>query len=227
MATIEVRTQAELDKALAELRPGQIIACVGTGWFTIRGSSSVVARGSSSVVAWESSSVEAWGSSSVEASIYVGVTVDRGRGSKAKIQGGVLIEIPAIDTPEAWCAYHGVTVVDGIATLYKAVDDDYSTSRARPAGIFYAPGTSPAAPDWKATPECGGGLHFSPHPAMALEYNDSATRFVACPVALKDMRKPRPADSMPGKIKAKRVAGPIVEVDRHGDPMAPAAEVAA
>jgi hypothetical protein len=64
-----VKTQAELDKALAE-HAAEIIIDSPTGvWLTITdsGSSRVVARGSSRVVAWGSSRVVAWGSSSVEA----------------------------------------------------------------------------------------------------------------------------------------------------------------
>jgi hypothetical protein len=72
VAQVEVRTQAELDQAVAN---GDFAVCVGDGHFTVRGSSSVVARESSSVEAWgsssvvarESSSVEAWESSSVVA----------------------------------------------------------------------------------------------------------------------------------------------------------------
>ena len=59
MTTYECRTQTELDQALTKAGPCDIVACVGAGDFTIRGSSRVVAWGSSSVVARESSSVVA------------------------------------------------------------------------------------------------------------------------------------------------------------------------
>jgi len=44
-----------------------------------------------------------------------------------------------------------------------------------------------------------------------------ATRFLACPVALSDMRSPTATDCYPQKIKARRVCGPIIEVDINGD----------
>ncbi len=54
---------------------------------------------------------------------------------------------------------------------------------------------------------------------MAIEFDSKATRFVACPVALADMRAPRADDRYPAKIKARRVYGPIYEVDRYGTPL--------
>jgi hypothetical protein len=75
--TITVRTQAELDGAIADSAPVIYIESDAGVWLTVRdsGSSYVVARGSSHVVAWgsshvvarESSRVIAWGSSRVEA----------------------------------------------------------------------------------------------------------------------------------------------------------------
>lgn len=80
--------------------------------------------------------------------------------------------------------------------------------------------TTVEAPDWDGGhAECGGGLHFSPHPALALEFDSSATRFIACPVALADIRPPHATDGYPAKIKARRLCGPIVEVDRYGKPV--------
>ena len=244
MTTIEVRTQGELDAALAAHKPGQVITCVGHGRFTIgdsasvrawdsasveasgsasvraSGSATVEASGSATVEASGSATVRASGSATVRASRYVAVTVDRGRGSKAKVQGGVLIEIPPITTAEAWCEYHGVEVTDGVATLYKAVDDDYSTGHARAAGIFYRPGTAEiVAPDWdKGKAECGGGIHLSPRPFLARRFNEGATRYLAARVAVRDMRKPRATDDMPDKIKARRIRD-IVEVDADGAPV--------
>jgi hypothetical protein len=70
MSTIEVKTQAELDKASAASAPGDVIVCLGGTIYkplVVRGSSRVEAWGSSRVVARESSSVEAWESSRVVA----------------------------------------------------------------------------------------------------------------------------------------------------------------
>jgi hypothetical protein len=82
----------------------------------------------------------------------------------------------------------------------------------------------PEAKDWDGMArECGGGLHFSPHPVMALEFNTSAVKFVACPVALEDIVVHKNAQ-YPQKIKAKRVCAPIWEVDREGNAIGKTAE---
>ena len=220
MSTIEVRTQAELDEALAKLRPGQVIPCVGDGYFAIGGSATVEAWDSATVEAWDSATVRAWGSATVEASKYVAVTVDRGRGSRVKVQGGVLIEIPAIDTAEAWCEFNGLEIVDGLVTLFKAVDEDWATSYSRAAGISYAPGSEPAAPDWDgAARECGGGLHGCARPSATLRYQSAPAHFVGIPVRVADIVVHHPAE-YPDKVKFPRAAGPVFEVDLDGRPIA-------
>jgi len=110
-------------------------------------------------------------------------------GHLGKISGGVIIEVPdpATLTPADWCGYYGIAVARGAAVLYKAVDDDYSTNQARTAGIFYKPGLKVTAPDWQPTAECGDGLHVSPRPFMARNYNKAATRYVAVKCKLADL----------------------------------------
>ena len=324
MSVIEVKTQTELDKALASVKSGDIIACVGKGSFRVSdsasvrawgsasvrasgsasveasgsasvrawgsasvrawesasveasgsasveawgsasveawesasveasGSASVRAWGSASVRAWESASVEAWGSASVEAwesasvrasgsasvrawgsasvraSKYVAVTVDHRKPCcKPTISGGVLIEIQPPETARDWCEIYGVPIGDdGLVTLYKGVDDDYATSHSRAAGIFYVPGSTPAAPDWDGgKAECGGGLHFSPHAFMARRYAENTTRFVACPIRLDEIVVHTNAE-YPDKTKAPRVAAPIWEVDADGNCIEQPAEIA-
>jgi hypothetical protein len=131
----------------------------------------------------------------------------------AKVKGGVLIDVPdpATLSPPDWCAYYGVRVARGTAYLFKALDDDYSTSRARETGIFYVPGSRPKCADWNTRAECGGGLHASPSPAMACEYNSGATRFVCVPVKLAEIVV------IDDKVKVPRAAGKVFEVDRFGD----------
>ena len=154
-----------------------------------------------------------------KATAFVSVLLHRG----ATADGGRQITVK-IDSPRAWCDYYGVeisgSVGDGrIAVLYKSVDDDYSTSRGRAAGVFYRPGETPMAPDWDGgLAECGGGLHFSPTPKMALEFN-IGTHFVACPVLLTDMRMPQDTDGHPNKIKAKGCCEPVYEVNKDGQPI--------
>jgi hypothetical protein len=70
----EVKTQAALDKALAKAKPGDLVVCVGSGWFDVSGSASVTAYGSASVRAYDSASVTASGSASVTASGSASVT---------------------------------------------------------------------------------------------------------------------------------------------------------
>ena len=183
----------------------------------------VVARESSQprVEAWESSQprVEAWGA--VQLSIHGAVKVAATalvaiaiHGCGSKVEGGQQTQVPAIETAEAWCEWYGATVADGVATLYKAVGDDYHS----PHGVNYSPGLTPAAADWDGGErECGGGLHFSPHPLMALGFHNSATRFVACQVRLSDMRPPSVSEEYPEKIKAARCCAPCVEVDEDGE----------
>ena len=248
---ITVATQAELDVALAAHDNGRSerIVVVGSAHVVASGSAHVVASGSAHVEAWDSAHVVAWGSAHVVAwgsahvvasgSAHVeawgavqvrayaravalaatATVVVSAHGCDVTVTGiGVVVRVPAVVTPEAWCDYHGVTMVGGIATIYKAVRDDYRSAR----GAVYAPGGTCEAPDWDGgREECGGGLHFSPRPAMALEFDAAATRFVACPVALSDMRAPNEGDAYPHKIKARR-CGPVVEVDRDGTPLATA-----
>ena len=175
-----------------------------------RGSAHVVARESAHVEAWGSAHVEAWESAHVEASQYVAI---HRHSPAAVVIGGTVIEVKRPTTPIEWAAFYGATINGHVLTLYKAVRDDYRSSH----GLLYQPGSTVEAPDWDAGgAECGGGLHFSPHPAMALEFDGEATRFLACPVALEDIRAPRQDDAYPHKLKAQRTCGPVYEVDRTG-----------
>ena len=197
MSCVHIRSQAEFDAAYAADRG----ACIH-----VIESAHVVAR--------ESAHVEARESAHVEASQYVAV---HQHSESAVVIGGVVIRVRRPTTQVEWCAFYGVDVNGaGSTLLYKAVRDDYRSAH----GIQYKPGTIAEAPDWDGgRAECGGGLHFSPRPAMALEFDSQATRFVACPVALDDMRPPSGEDEYPHKIKARRVCGPIVEVDRYAKPV--------
>ena len=178
-----------------------------------RGSAHVVARGSAHVVAWESAHVVARGSAHVEASQYVAI---HRHGSRPVVIGGTVIDVRLPTNPIEWAAFYGARLEGHVLTVYKAVRDDYRSAH----GFLYQPGTTVEASDWDGgDAECGGGLHFSPHPAMALEFDSQATRFLACPVALVDTRAPQDSDVYPQKIKARRTCGPVFEVDRQGRPL--------
>jgi hypothetical protein len=232
MSTIaRVHTQEELDAALAKPAPGQIWIC-GTGRFVVSGSAHVVAWGSAHVVAWGSAHVVAWdsahvvardsahvvarGSTHVVATKYVSV---HRQSTLTTITGGVVIDVPPITTAEAWCEYYGVTVADGVATLYKGVNDDYRSAQASANGGDYTPGTIPVALDWDGGDlECGGGLHFSPTALHTLQFTADAKRFVACPVKVSDIVVHHPAQ-YPSKVKARGCCAPVYEVDRYGKPI--------
>jgi len=71
---------------------------------------------------------------------------------------------------------------EGYVTLYKSVKEDrtdFYTGRIKYEGIVQCP-------DWDPSPrrECGGGLHLSPTPEMAMRYNDG--EILTCRVKIKD-----------------------------------------
>ena len=233
----EAEARAALDKdENAEIEVAgefSISISAGSPLFSIASalSFSIVAWGSSQprVVAWWSSQprveargssrprVEAWGyvqlslfgrRISATASAMVSVLLDGG----ATCSGGNQVEVRR-HTPEEWCSYYGLPVVDGVVTLFKALNSGFRS----PYGGDYTPGTVPVAADWDGgVKECGGGLHFSPSPRAALEFNDAAVCFVACPVALADLSI-HPDGSMPQKVKARGCCAPVWEVDEDGN----------
>ena len=177
---------------------------------------------------------------SVEAGPYVAVT--RQPGHTGAVTGGVVVALPVVETVEAWCEWNEVEVAtateDGKATLggrtltglppkqrvallYKGVNESFQSSRE----YSYQPGTTPVADDWDdGQEECGGGLHFCAAPAETLLFISGGgsieTRFLACPVALDDIRNPKPTDRFPNKVKARGLIAPCWEVDIDGNPIA-------
>ena len=208
---IEVRTQEELDKALVTASDTDLVACCGDGWFVAWDSSHVEAR--------ESSHVVARGSSHVVASKYVAV---HKMTPSAIVRGGVIIEPPPIDSPRAWLDYCGVPVTHGIVILYKAVDEQYHASHRLPNGELpdYSPGSKPAAPDFDPSArDCGCGLHACASPSTALSYH-RGPKFIAIPVRVSEMGKPDPNGDT-NKIRFKRAAKPVYEVDIYGERVTP------
>ena len=200
-------TVTAYDSSTVTALDSSTVTAYGSSTVRAYGSSTVRAYGSSTVTAYGSSTVRAYGSSTVRAQSRVAVHLHSGR---AHVSGGVLIDHstePA--TAAEWCAYHDVTVTDGIATVYKAVNNAWTTAR----GADYSPGSTPGAPDWRPSAKCGGGLHFSPSPAEALAYHSEATRFVAVGVAVADL-VPLPGGT--AKCKAPRVVVACREVTIDG-----------
>jgi hypothetical protein len=127
------------------------------------------------------------------------------------VDGGKVIKAAKPNTVKNWLAHHGADIEKGEAILFKAVGADFKSPRQ----ADYTPGTETVAPDWDGgSQECGKGLHFSPAPAMALEFNADAKRFVACAVKLKDIAI-HPDGEFPQKCKA-RACRNLYEVDIHG-----------
>jgi hypothetical protein len=152
-------------------------------------------------------------SSHVEASKFVAV---HHASAAAIVTGGVVIKVPPIDTVDAWCDYFGAPIVDGITTLYKALDATFTSGYK----FHYAPGSLVEAPDWDGgAAECGGGLHGCAHPLDALYFMQEATKFVAIPVRVEDIVVHCPAGS-PRKVKFRKSCGPVMECDRYGKAIA-------
>ena len=187
------------------------------------GSATVSASDSATVRAWDSATVRAWDSATVRAS---GSATVRAWGSatvsaKVTVSGGVQVRPPdTVDGP-TWCEHHGVDVVDGVATLFKAVQDDWRGPHK--TQVVYRPGMTPAAPDWDGgKQECGRGLHFAPTPWQAITWCDDWAHIVACPVRVSDIAAHGFDAQFPDKAKARAVAEPIYEVDRDGNRIAEA-----
>jgi hypothetical protein len=194
-----VTTQTELDQAIADGVTDIVIRSEPGVWLEASGSATVSASDSATVSASGSATVRAFGSVTVYASdsatVYAfgSVTVSAGthvavhlHSGHATIDGGVLIDHATIDLTDAavWCAYHGVAVSDGHATLYKAVRDDLRSAH----GTAYPVGETVACDDWADDGECGHGLHLSPHPSLARDYDAEATRYLECSVSITDLR---------------------------------------
>jgi hypothetical protein len=207
MECVEVSTVEEFNAAVA----GGKLVHVRTGEWEASGSAQVTASGSAQVRASGPAQVTASGSAQVRATKYVAITI---HGGAVLAEGGVHIRIPCFATAAEWCEFYGLPVVDGVVTLFKTVRENFKSTH----GVLYAPGTTPEAADWDGgEAECGGGLHFSPRPFMALRFDSAGKRFVACPVRLSDIRAPQADDMYPEKVKARAVCAPIYEVDQDGN----------
>ncbi len=160
--------------------------------------------GSATVEASGSATVTASDSATVRATPWVAIHL---HSACATVTGGHIIDVAALDLtdPATWCAYHGVPITDGVATLCKAVNDTWTTDR----GVDYSPGSTPEAADWRDDHQCGGGLHFSPTPMQARSYYHEATRYVAVGVRLDEL-SPIPGGTP--KAKARRVVVACREV---------------
>jgi len=144
------------------------VRAFGSASVRASGSASVSAFGSASVSAFGSASVSAFDSASVRASSKVAVHLHSGQ---AHVDGGVLIDHTDVDLTDVptWLEYRGITVDDGVATFYKAVDQDlYAGHGWTPTR--YPIGETVTAPDWDPAQRCGHGLHATGDPGLSETY---------------------------------------------------------
>ena len=213
---IEIRSERGVWLALRSVPDSATVRAYDSATVTASDSATVTASGSATVTAYDSATVRAYDSATVRAYDSATVTATPKvavhlHSGYAKVSGGVLIDHTAdLSDPTDWCEYHGVKATRaGIATLYKAVDDNWTT----PRGFDYSPGAKPKAPDWRDDNGCGGGIHLSPTPVQALAYHPEATRFVAVGVRVADLR---PIPGGTAKAKAPAVVRACREVDIDG-----------
>jgi len=203
-----------LEDSAIEAWGSATVMATGSGTVEARENAIVLAGGTVRVRAVGGAMVRARGRAQIEATDGVSIT----RHSRAAtVSGGRVTDAVRFATPQEWCEYYGVEVNDGVAILFKAVDEDFNSYHGMP----YRPGTEPSAPDWDGgEQECGGGLHFSPRPTFALPRPTDSMRFVACPVRLEDIVV-FPQGDYPDQVKAPAVCAPVYEVDEDGRPVEP------
>ena len=221
-ATLRENSTATLrENSTATLRENSTATLRGNSTATLRENSTATLRGNSTATLRENSTARAFDRSNVKATPNSPVL----RHSKeAKISGGQVLDMHSPQTAEEWCEFYGIEIRKGggfrrdlkgqdVAILFKALYADFRSYHR----FSYDPGTVPAAPDWDGGKrECGGGLHFSPHPVMAEEFQPDAERYVACPVLVSEIVI-HPDGMYPQKCKAPRACAPCWEVDRNGE----------
>ncbi len=185
------------------------VTAYGSATVTAYDSATVTAYDSATVTAYDSATVTAYDSATVTATKYVAVHLHSQRVNLAG--AGHIIDVTDLDLqdPATWLEYRGVEVVDGVAYLFKAVNDEWVTG-GEYSGTDYSPGSTPEAADWSTVRACGGGLHLSQSPVHALGFHPKSTRFVKVGVRVDEIV------TLEDKVKAKRVVVAAVEVDVHG-----------
>jgi hypothetical protein len=171
------------------------------------GNATVEAYENATVRAYENATVRAYRNTSVTAGKYV--AVHKMPDHTQTINGGVVIEVPEIDTAEAWLDYYGVEPdSDGCIMVYKGVNDEHRSDN----GATYTVGDYTKCDDWRDDDQCGGGLHFCATPFQTHRYT-SGRKYLACKVEVSKLKV-----ISPDKLKA-----PICFVEREvnidGDPV--------
>ena len=151
-----------------------------------RGNSSVVARGNSSVEAWENSILRSLSDDSNITASHNSVIILQECKPSVKISGHATL----VNTTQTKHTINTFNEMHGNGSdeiiLFKSVrpdnNKDFYTNT-----IEYKVGATVSCPDFDPSTdrECGGGLHLSPSPGLALSYNKG--RVLKCSVKLKDI----------------------------------------
>jgi len=182
------------------------------------GQSTVEAYGQSTVRAYDQSTVRAYGQSTVEAYDQSTVEAYGNAGCiihspNAKAKGNILDLSKYPQTPEDWLKSYGVEIKSGYAILFKGTQKDFGTRN----NVKYVPGSRVIAPGWlEENIECGNALHFCPAPFICKRFIEEPKHFVACKVAVKDIRVYQGTPSYPDKIRAKQCEA-LYECDINGN----------
>jgi hypothetical protein len=182
-ATLRGNASAELrGNASAELWENARAELRGNARATLRGNARATLRGNARAEAWNYSSC-----------ILLSPT--------AKAEGNILDLSKFPLTPKEWLDRYHIPIKSTFVVLYKATNDTFETRN----GIKYIPGTDVIAPDWEdINIECGNGLHFCPRPSACKQFNENPFHFVACKIAIKDIRVYQGAPNYPDKIRAQK-----------------------
>ena len=133
--------------------------------------------------------------------------------------GAHVIDMTKVDLhdPEMWAAHTTADVLDGEVVIWKALGADLTSGEKFGRPVNWEVGQEVSCDDWNPTPECGGGLHLSPHPYEAIMYREEATRMLKCSATMSAIV---PIiynnDSDKCKVKAVRV---IAETNMDGTPL--------
>ena len=137
----------------------------------------------------------------------------------ARVSGAHVIDMTGTEShdPEMWAAHTTADVLDGEVVLWKALGADLTSGEEFGRPVKWEVGQEVSCDDWNPTPECGGGLHLSPHPYDAIMYRKEATRMLKCSATMSEIV---PIiynnDSDKCKVKSVRV---IAETNMDGTPL--------
>ena len=107
----------------------------------------------------------------------------------AMVSGANVIGMTGTEShdPEMWAAHTTADVLDGEVVLWKALGADLTSGEEFGRPVKWEVGQEVSCDDWNPTPECGGGLHLSPHPYEAIMYREEATRMLKCSATMSDI----------------------------------------